>query len=149
MELMARYSVPRDQRPGFALGADLIDGVGPDDHIEVLVAHMDGTRDVVSLPKAAAEMIGTLLRKAATSEEVAVLAEESEISPEDAASILGISRPLVRRRMDSGVLSFRRVGAHRRLRLTDVLDLQRKEAGARDALRELRDDSADLIANGL
>jgi excisionase family DNA binding protein len=128
MDLMARYSVPPDQRREFALGADLIDRSGPDDRVEVLVVHADGSRDAVALPKSAAEMIGMLLREASTSGEVAVLAEVSEISPEDAASILGISRPLVRRRMDAGILPFRRVGAHRRLRLIDVLDLSRRWA---------------------
>src|ERR1700688_352828 len=94
MDLMARYSAPPDQRRELALGADLIDRSGPDDRIEVLVVHADGSRDAVALPKPAAEMIGTLLREASTSGEVAVLAEVSEISPEDAASILGVSRPL-------------------------------------------------------
>lgn len=42
MELMARYSIPPDQRPGPALGADLIGGRGPDDRIEMLVVHPDG-----------------------------------------------------------------------------------------------------------
>ena len=83
-----------------------------------------------------------------------LLAETSEISPEDAASIPGISRPLVRRRMDAGVLPFRRVGTHRRLKLTDVLDLKRWEvpvraALLRAALDELRADTDDLIAHGL
>jgi excisionase family DNA binding protein len=149
MELMARYSVPPDQRRDLALGADLIGRRGPDDRVEVLVVHADGTSDVVALPKPAAEMIGMLLREASTSDEVAVLAEASEISPEDAASILGISRPLVRRRMDSGVLPFRRVGTHRRLRLTDVIELKRREAPTRAALDELRADTDDLIAHGL
>jgi excisionase family DNA binding protein len=149
MDLMARYSVPPDQRRELALGADLIDRSGPDDRVEVLVVHADGSRDAVVLPKSAAEMIGTLLREASSSGEVAVLAEVSEISPEDAASILGISRPLVRRRMDAGILPFRRVGAHRRLRLIDVLDLKRREMPVRAALDELRADTDDLLAHGL
>ncbi|MDB5402292.1 MAG: hypothetical protein JWQ55_4310 [Rhodopila sp.] len=149
MEMMGRYSVPPDQRPDLALGADLIDRRGPDDRVEVLLVHANGTRDIVALPTQAVEMIGRLLREASTADKVAVLAEASEISPEDAASILGISRPLVRRRMDAGVLPFRRVGAHRRLRLTDVIDLKRREAPVHAALDELRTDTDDLIARGL
>jgi len=149
MELMARYSVPPEQRPDFALGADLIAGCSSDDRVGVLVVHVDGTRDVVALPKPAAEMIGRLLREASTSDEVAVLALASEISPEDAALILGISRPLVRRRMDAGVLPFRRVGTHRRLRLSDVMDLKRREDPANAALEDLRADTDDLIMHGL
>ena len=56
--------------------------------------------------------------------------------------------------MDAGVLPFRRVGTHRRLKLTDVLDLKRWEAPVRAALLraaldELRADTDDLIAHGL
>ena len=94
-------------------------------------------------------LIADLLEKASTSEEVALLTDDAEISPEDAAVILGVSRPLVRRRMDIGDLPFRRVGAHRRVRLADVLEIRRKEAPARAALEELRADTADLMAHGL
>ncbi len=149
MELMARYSIPPEQRPDLALGADLIDSSGPDDKVEVIVVHADGTRAAVAIAKPAAVMIGKLLRQASISDKVAVLAEASEISPEDAASILGVSRPLVRRRMDAGTLPFRRVGAHRRLRLTDVLDCKQREAATHSALDELRADTDDLIARGL
>jgi excisionase family DNA binding protein len=80
---------------------------------------------------------------------VTLLADDAEISPEDAAAILGISRPWVRRRMDSGVLPFRRIGAHRRVRLSDVLDLKRKEQSVRDALEDLRDDTDALVVHGV
>jgi hypothetical protein len=43
---------------------------------------------------------------------------------------------------------FRRVGAHRRLRLSNVLELKRREALARDALEELRTNTEELVAHG-
>lgn len=50
--------------------------------------------------------------------------------------------------MDAGLLPFRRVGAHRRVRLADVLELKRREAPARDALAELQADTDELTALG-
>jgi excisionase family DNA binding protein len=76
---------------------------------------------------------------------VAVLREDEELSPEQAATILGISRPLVVRRMDSGRLPFRYVGAHRRCRLSNVLKLRREEEGQREALDRLASDTEDLM----
>src|SRR4051812_19166956 len=47
-----------------------------------------------------------------------------EMTPEQAGKILGISRPLVVRRMDDGRLPFRYEGAHRRCKLIDVIKLK-------------------------
>lgn len=134
---------------GSARSADILKRRSPADRVEVRVVHPNGTRDTVVLPAAAAGIIGDILEKIAMADEVALLADDAEISPEDAAAILGISRPLVRRRMDAGVLPFRRVGAHRRLRLSDVLDLKRREAPVRAALDELQADTDELMASGL
>jgi excisionase family DNA binding protein len=149
MNLMTQYSLPSADRLATALGAEVLIGRKTTDHVEVAVTHADGTRQAVALSTAAAGIIGDLLATLSVSEKVAVLADDAEVSPEDAAAILGISRPLVRRRMDSGRLPFRRVGSHRRLRLSDVLELQRQEAPVRQALNELQADTDDLIARGL
>jgi hypothetical protein len=53
-----------------------------------------------------------------------------ELSPEAAGKILGISRPLVVRRMEDGRLPFRYEGKHRRCKLEDVLKLKADEEKA-------------------
>jgi len=148
MNLIARYSIPSADRPATALGAEVLNRRTPTDHIEVTVTHADGTCQAAVLSPAAAEIIGDLLATWSVTGQVAVLADDAEVSPEDAAAILGISRPLVRRRMDSGRLPFRRAGSHRRLRLSEVLKLKRNEAPVRQALSELQADTDDLIADG-
>ena len=149
MELMARYSLSAGDRPGVARGADLLKRRAPADRVEMLLVHPDGTRETVEVSATTTGIIADLLEKASASEEVALLTGDAEISPEDAAAVLGVSRPLVRRRMDVGDLPFRRVGAHRRVRLADVLELKRREAPVRTAMEELRADTEDLMANGL
>ena len=96
------------------------------------------------MPASALPALADLLDRLSSSDAVTVLAEDTEITPEDAASILGMSRPLVRRRMDTGVLPYRRVGAHRRLRLADVLALRAREEPVRAALEALATDTEDL-----
>ena len=92
---------------------------------------------VESLP----QMADHLLR----GERVAVLADEPELSPTDAAAILGISRPLVVHRMDVGDLPFRYVGKHRRTKLKDVLALKEKLDAQQKALAALAEDSEELM----
>jgi hypothetical protein len=75
---------------------------------------------------------------------VAVLAEDQELSPNDAAEILGISRPLVVHRMGIGDLPFRYVGKHRRTKLKDVLALKTKIDAQRAAMEVLAEDAEDL-----
>jgi excisionase family DNA binding protein len=149
MDLMARYDLPVADRAATARGADVLRQRTASDPVELAVTHADGTRQSVALPAAATRIVADILTKLSAAGNVAVLAGDAEVSPEDAAAILGISRPLVRRRMDSGRLPFRRVGAHRRLRLSDVLELKRQEAPVRDALDELQADTEGLTALGL
>ena len=149
MDTVARYSLPAGDAPAALQGADLLRRRAPADRVEVLLIHPDGTRDAITMPEAAISIVTDVLEKAAAGNEVALLAQNAEISPEDAATILGISRPVVRRRMDAGDLPFRRIGAHRRLRLSDVLALRLHEAPTRAALAELQADTDDLMAHGL
>jgi hypothetical protein len=77
-------------------------------------------------------------------ERVVVLTEDQELSSNDAASILGVSRPLVVHRMDIGDLPFRYVGKHRRATLKDVLALKAKIDPQRVAMEALAGDAEDL-----
>jgi excisionase family DNA binding protein len=43
-----------------------------------------------------------------------------EVTPTEAAAMLGLSRPQVRELMERGALPFRMVGAHHRIRVADV-----------------------------
>lgn len=151
MDAVARYSLPEADRDATARAAGVLCKAARDGRtIEVRVMRADGIgEETVPLTPAAASAVGRMLAQAAAGGGVAVLAEDTELSPEDAATILGMSRPLVRRRMDAGVLPFRRVGAHRRLRLADVLALQKREAPVRAALEELAADTEDLERHGL
>ncbi len=72
------------------------------------------------------------------------MTEDQELSPNDAANILGVSRPLVVHRMDVGDLPFRYVGKHRRATLRDVLVLKAKIDAQRTAMEALANDAEDL-----
>lgn len=65
---------------------------------------------------------------------------DRELSPDAAGKILGISRPLVVRRMEDGRLAFRYEGKHRRCKLEDVLKLktaEEKQSAALPALAKI------------
>jgi excisionase family DNA binding protein len=56
---------------------------------------------------------------------------EDEISPQEAASILGVSRPFASKLFDEGEIPCRRVGTHRRALRRDVVAYREREKEAR------------------
>jgi DNA-directed RNA polymerase specialized sigma24 family protein len=79
------------------------------DRVEMRVRRRDGQEQAVTLPPAAARIVETLIAQLLRGERVTVLTEDQELSPTEAAAILGVSRPLVLLRMDRGDLPFRYV----------------------------------------
>ncbi|MFT4296860.1 MAG: helix-turn-helix domain-containing protein [Micropruina sp.] len=71
---------------------------------------------------------------------VVVLRAEDEVTPAEAAEILGVTRQFVDRLCEDGVLAFRRLpgSRHRRIRVQDAVDVaterSRRRAGA-EAIR--------------
>ncbi len=71
---------------------------------------------------------------------IVVLRAEDEVTPAEAAELLGVTRQFVDRLCEDGVLPFRRLpgSRHRRIRVQDVLDVaterEQRRAGG-DALR--------------
>jgi hypothetical protein len=118
--------------------------LGKGDQVEVRVRRKSGTDQVVRLPAQAATLLESALGHLLQGERVAVLAEDQELSPNDAANILGMSRPLVVHRMDIGDLPFRYVGKHRRTKLKDVLALKSKIDVQHAAMEALAEDAEDL-----
>lgn len=129
----------RDRKTAQPLGK-----LGKGDQVEVRVRRKSGEDQIVKLPPKAASLIEAVLGHLLQGERVALLAEDQELSPNDAADILGISRPLVVHRMDIGDLPFRYVGKHRRTKLKDVLALKAKVDAQQAAMEALADDAEDL-----
>lgn len=124
--------------------AKAFDKLGKGDHVEVKVRRKSGQDQVVRLPPTASALLETALGHLLQGERVAILAEDQEFSPNDAADILGISRPLVVHRMDIGDLPFRYVGKHRRTKLKDVLALKARIDAQQAAMEALAEDAEDL-----
>jgi len=124
--------------------AKAFDKLGKGDRVEVRVRRKSGEDQIVGLPLKAAALLETALGHLFQGERVAILAEDQELSPNDAADILGISRPLVVHRMDIGDLPFRYVGKHRRTKLRDVLALKSQIGGQQAAMEALAENAEDL-----
>lgn len=110
---VASFELPRAQRKRVAALVNGPDAGGP-----VAVRTDQGE---VELPPAAREAVRQLLADLAAGTAVHLLTDDTELTTEDAAEILGISRTYVVRLVDDGKLPAHMVGTHRRLRAVDVL----------------------------
>lgn len=104
-----------------------------------------GAEVEVSLSRETAELITRLVDARARGQEILVTRGNAEVTPTEAATLLGMSRPQVRKLMDQGLLEFRKVGTHHRIRVASIrafLDAERPRR--RSAVAELAEVQNDL-----
>ncbi|WP_233552814.1 helix-turn-helix domain-containing protein [Jiangella rhizosphaerae] len=98
----------------------------------------------VSLSRETAELLARVVDARARGQQVLVTRGHAEVTPSEAAELLGMSRPQVRKLMDQGVLDFRKVGAHHRIRVSSIrafLDAERpRRRAALEDLADLQDE---------
>jgi len=69
---------------------------------------------------------------------VDVLARDKELTSQEAAALLGVSRQYLVRVLDRGDMPFTRTGNHRRIRSADVIDyMKRRDSDRREALADI------------
>lgn len=100
--------------------------------------------DEVSLSAANLQQIVELLDQIGTGNAVQILPVTREMTPQQAAKLVGMSRPFFVRLLDNGTIPFRYVGAHRRIRVADVLTYKREIARREAILDELVGEAQEL-----
>jgi len=105
----------------------------------LLIAAGDGKHKTVAIPSSTASLLADILERLGAGQQVLLESPEAELSTQEAADLLQVSRPfLIDRLLETGTIPFHRVGTHRRVRLGDVLGYKRKREERRQAsLREL------------
>ena len=92
----------------------------------------------VELSRETAELVSQWVDAQTRGEEIIISPGNAEVTPTEAAALLGMSRPQVRRLMDRGLLEFRKVGTHHRVRVSSIRAFQEAERPRRrEALAEL------------
>ncbi|WP_290795377.1 helix-turn-helix domain-containing protein [Flavihumibacter sp. UBA7668] len=83
-----------------------------------------------------------MLEKMAEGSTIAVLLSDSnaELSTQQAAEIVGSSRPHIVSLLERGEIPYKKVGTHRRIQLKDVLAYQQK-------MKKVRADNLDALAS--
>jgi excisionase family DNA binding protein len=108
-------------------------------------AEAGGAEQAVVLPRQAFELFLEVLGQLANGNAVTILPVHAELTTQQAAELLNVSRPYVVSLLEEQVIPYRKVGSHRRLRAADVLAYKhRDEARRKQVLDELTADAQKL-----
>lgn len=83
---------------------------------------LDNTGDEVevSVSRETAEWLAHIVDARSRGQRIVVTHGHAEVTPAEAAALLGVSRPQIRKFMSEGKLGFRMVGAHHRIPIESI-----------------------------
>ncbi|MBP9233241.1 MAG: helix-turn-helix domain-containing protein [Hyphomonadaceae bacterium] len=122
-QILARQAFRRIQR-------------APDDRAPMRLMSPQG--DPLELPADAAQLILDILGHMARGDAVTLIPVHAELTTQQAADLLNVSRPTLVKLLEEGRLTFQKPGRHRRIKFEEVMRYKQESERARNsALDEL------------
>ena len=103
-----------------------------------LVVDDEHGHEALTVPRGAVELLARILAHMAAGHGVSVVPSHAELTTQQAADMLKVSRPFLIGLLDAGEIDHRKVGKHRRVEAASLLDYMRtddlRRRGAADEL---------------
>lgn len=77
--------------------------------------------EFITVPKKALDLLMTILSNMAEGKSISLVPSDSEVSTQQAADMLHVSRPHIVKLLEQGAIPFKKVGSHRRILLEDLI----------------------------
>ncbi|MEK1887684.1 MAG: excisionase family DNA-binding protein [Phyllobacterium sp.] len=101
--------------------------------------------EAIELPAGAVKLLMAVLEDMASGRAVTIVPQNAELTTQQAADVLNVSRPFLIGLLDEKKLPFRMVGTHRRVRFEDVLNYKEAiDTERRKVLGELAAEAQEL-----
>ncbi|HEX6756038.1 MAG TPA: helix-turn-helix domain-containing protein [Mycobacteriales bacterium] len=115
------------------------------DSASVVVLGVAEDGEDLTLPRDALVLLARVLAYMANGQAVSVVPTHAELTTQQAADLLNVSRPYLIGLLEAGEIEFRKVGSHRRVRMQSLMDYKRKDdARRREAADALSAESREL-----
>jgi excisionase family DNA binding protein len=121
----------------------LVDQAGSGSQRAQLVS-ADGKRSI-DLPPSVYKALLFVAHHMARGDAISLMPLHKELTTQQAADLLNVSRPFLIKLLDQGEMRFRRVGTHRRIKLSDLLRYRkRRDDEARNILAEIAAEAQEM-----
>ncbi len=94
---------------------------------------VDGSGEAVTIPAAAFRLFVTILAQMASGNAVRLIPHHAELTTQEAAELLNVSRPYLVRLLDDKRIPHHKVGTHRRILFKDLMAYRAEHRRARGA----------------
>ena len=91
--------------------------------VKIKIGEEDG---YLNIPKKALSLLFSILNNMADGKSITLIPSDSEISTQQAADLLKVSRPHLVKLLEEGKIPFRKAGSHRRIGFNDLIKYQSK-----------------------
>ncbi|NEN23685.1 helix-turn-helix domain-containing protein [Cryomorpha ignava] len=90
------------------------------------------TGEFMTIPKKALELLFSIVQNMSEGRSISLVPSDLEVSTQQAADMLNVSRPYLVKLIESGNIPFKKIGSHRRILLQDIIAYQSKLACERE-----------------
>ncbi len=101
------------------------------DGLRLQILEEGGTAEAVAVPGSAVRLFVRILAEMDQGNAVRVVPIHAELTTQEAADLLNVSRPYLVKLLDEGKIPYRTVGKYRRVRFDDLMEYKRKDDAAR------------------
>lgn len=116
----------------------------PDDDLIEALGEV-GDADALVIPRPTAVLFAQILDALADGKGVQIVPKQIELTTQQAAGLLNVSRPYLITLLESGQIPFRKVGRHRRITIEALMEYKRRDdADRRSAGEDLTSFSEEL-----
>jgi len=106
--------------------------------LRVRIEPDSGPEEAVSIPVSAFRLLNDILTEMAKGNAVTLIPIHAELTTQQAADLLNVSRPFLVEQIEKGIIPYRKVGTHRRIFFKDVMAYkQQMDRNRLKALEEL------------
>lgn len=104
----------------------------------------DGKEEII-LPQTVFQVLRQIVYLMMQGRAIFIVPADKEVSTQEAADVLNVSRPFLIKLLEEGKIPFINVGSHRRIRFSDLMDFKkRRDAKREEALEKIAQLSQEL-----